>query len=214
MTTHPPFRKVFDGVATRDQMFALFNRHSDTPDADPLSGKPYASEWFEIAGAEYHFMLGLLPPLFQRTGMFGMSEYKAGNVTSVFFSIRIRGRERFFHGVCDLSDKHNPDAMRAAIIARETGAVDSMTREEKLEAIWSTTHADFKGIAGEANPDAWPVEHHGKRTILVNAGGQGTVLKLLEDLSDEEIDSRMPAVRARHTRRGGAAMRSRRNQQP
>lgn len=97
-------------------------------------------------------MLGLLPPLFQRTGMFGISEYKAGNVTSVFFAIRIRGRERWYHGFCDLSDKRSPDAMRAAIVARETGVVDSMTREEKLEAIWSATPVDFRGIAGAA----WP----------------------------------------------------------
>lgn len=204
MSTHPPFRKVFAEVATRSQMFALFNRHSDDPGVDPLSGKAYASEWFEIEASSYHFMLGLLPPLFQRTGMFGMSEYKAGNITSVFFAIRIRGRERFFHGFCDLSDKRSPDAMRAAIIAYETGAVDSMTREEKLEAIWSATHADFRGIAGEANPDAWPPEHHGKRTILVYTAGQGTTLKLLEDLTDQEINSRMPAIRARHVRSGGA----------
>ncbi|MCO5066792.1 MAG: DUF1419 domain-containing protein [Rhizobiaceae bacterium] len=203
MSTHPPFRKVFEGVATRAQMFALFNRHRDTPGVDPLSGKPYAGQWFEISASEYRFMLDLLPPLFQRTGMFGMSEYKAGNVTSVFFAIRIRGRERWFHGFCDLSDKRSPDAMRAAIIAHETGAVDSMTREEKLEAIWSATHADFKGGAGEADPNAWPPEHHGKRTILVNAGEQGTVLKLLEALSDEEIDSRISALRARRTRRVG-----------
>ncbi|PBB83736.1 DUF1419 domain-containing protein [Mesorhizobium sp. WSM3876] len=203
MSTHPPFRKVFEGVATRSQMFALFDRHSDTPGVDPLSGVPYASEWFEISASEYHFMLGLLPPLFQRTGMFGMSEFKAGNVTSVFFAIRIRGRERWFHGFCDLSDKHSPDAMRAAIIAHETGAVDSMTREEKLEAIWSATHADFRGIAGETNPDSWPMEHHGKRTILVYTVGQGTTLKLLEDLTDEEIDSLMPAVHARSRRGGG-----------
>ncbi len=94
--------------------------------------------------------------------------------------------------------------MRAAIVAHETGAVDGMTREEKLEAIWSATHADFKSIAGEANPDAWPLEHHGKRTILDYAAGQGTTLKLLEDLSDQEIDSRMPDVRAR-SRRGGSS---------
>ena len=31
MSNHPPFRKVFDGVATREQMFQLFNRHRDTP---------------------------------------------------------------------------------------------------------------------------------------------------------------------------------------
>lgn len=199
MSNQPPFRKVFEGIATRTQMFALFNRHSDTPGVDTLSGKPYASEWFEIEASSYHFMLSLLPPLFQRTGMFGISEYKAGNVTSIFFAIRIRGRERWYHGFCDLSDKRSPDAMRAAITARETGAVDSMTREEKLEAIWSATPVDFRSIAGEA----WPPEHHGKRAMLTYVAGKGTTLKLLEDLTDEEIDSRMPAVHARSGRGGG-----------
>ncbi|TIU65447.1 MAG: DUF1419 domain-containing protein [Mesorhizobium sp.] len=53
MSTHPPFRKVFEGIATRSQMFALFNRHRDKPGVDPLSGVPYASEWFEISASEY-----------------------------------------------------------------------------------------------------------------------------------------------------------------
>lgn len=202
MTTHPPFRKVFDGVATREEMFQLFNHHRDDPGFDPLSGKPYSSEWFEIEATDYHFMLGLLPPLFQRTGMFGMSEYKAGNVTSVFFAIRIRGRERWFHGFCDLTDRQSPDKMRAAIVAHETGAADSMTREEKLEAIWNATHPEFKGIAGETDPAAWPPEHHGKRTLLTYVVGQGTVLTLLENLSDEEIAIRMPATRTRSRKRG------------
>lgn len=202
MTSHPPFGKVIDGVATREQLFQLFNRHKDTPGIDPISGTPYAGEYFEIAAEQYHFMLALLPPLFQRTGMFGLSEYKAGNVTSVFFAIRIRGRERWYHGFCDLSDKHSPDAMRAAIIAHETSAVDSMTREEKLEVIWNATHPDFKAIAGEPDPDDWPAEHHGKRAVLAQ-GGPARILKLLEDLSDDEIDIRMPDVRAR-SRRGGA----------
>lgn len=204
MTTHPPFRKVFNGVATRQEMFRLFNHHRDDPDFDPLSGKPYSSEWFEIEAADYHFMLGLLPPLFQRSGMFGLSEYKAGNVTSVFFAIRIRSRERFFHGFCDLGDKLSPDKMRAAIIAHETGATDSMTREEKLEAIWNATHTDFKGIAGKSDPGDWPAEHHGKRFVL-DRGGPDRVLKLLEDLSDEEIDIRMSAIRAQRGNRGGVS---------
>jgi hypothetical protein len=204
MSHRRAFRKVHNGIASREQMFQLLNRHRDTPGIDPLSGTPYEGEWFEVEASAYHFMLGLLPPLFQRTGMFGMSEYKAGYVTSVFFAIRIRGRERWFHGFCNLSDKHSPDAMRAAIIARETGAVDSMTREEKLEAIWNTTHPDFRGIAGDANPDAWPAEHRGKRTILIDAGGQGTVLKLLEELSGHEIDELLSTARLRrNASRGG-----------
>ena len=173
MSTHPPFRKVFDGVATREQMFRLFNRHKDTPGIDPISGTPYAGEYFEIAAEQYHFMLALLPLLFQRTGMFGMSEYKAGYVTSVFFAIRIRGRERWFHGFCDLSDKRSPDAMRAAIIAHETGAVDSMTHEEKLEAIWSATHSDFKGIAGEANHTSGPSNTRASEPSWSTPAGRG-----------------------------------------
>ncbi|MGX5851076.1 DUF1419 domain-containing protein [Mesorhizobium sp. PL10] len=106
--------------------------------------------------------------------------------------MRVRGRERWFHGFCDLSDRHSPDAMRAAIVAHETGAADSMTREEKLEAIWIATHPDFQGRAGDIDPDAWPSQHRGKRTIMVNAGGSGAVLKLLEDLSDDEIDHLLP----------------------
>lgn len=203
MTAHPPFRKVLDGVATREEMFQLFNHHRDDPGFDPLSGKPYLSEWFEIEATDYHFMLGLLPPLFQRSGMFGLSEYKAGNVTSVFFAIRIRGRERWFHGFCDLTDRQSPDKMRAAIIAHETGAVDSMTREEKLEAIWNATHPEFKGIAGETDPAAWPPEHHGKRVVLVQ-GGPAKIFKLLEDLSDDEIEIRMSAIRAHRANRRGA----------
>jgi hypothetical protein len=204
MSNHPPFRKVFEGVATREQMFQLFDRHRETPGINPLSGTPYAGEWFEVTASTYHFMLGLLPSLFMRTGMFGISEHKAGYVTSVLFAIRIRGRERWFHGFCDLSDKRSPDAMRAAIVAYETGAVDNKTREEKLEAIWNIMPADFKGIAGDANRDAFPAEQHGKRTILVNSGGQGTVLKLLEDLSDDQIDKLLSVSRSRQTsRRGG-----------
>ncbi len=188
MPGHPTFRKVFDGVATRNEMFALFDQHRGDAGVDPLSGRPYAGEWFEIGAAEYSFMQALLPPLFKRTGMFGISEFRAGYVTSVFFAIRIRGRERWFHGFCDLADKTSPEAMRAAIIAHETAAVDAMTRDEKLEAIWSATPEDYRGIAGATNPNAWPPEQRGKRTILVNAGGLGTILKLLEDLSDNEID--------------------------
>jgi hypothetical protein len=117
--------------------------------------------------AKPNSMLDILPPLFMRSGMFGMSEFKAGSVTSVFFTIKIRGRERWFHGYCDLVDRHSPDLMRVAIIAHETAASDGMTRDEKLEAIWNRTHADLKGIAGNSNPSAWPPAQRSKCTILV-----------------------------------------------
>lgn len=195
MSIERPFRKIYPGIATGKAMYALFNRDADQPVDQRISGEAYAGEWFEIGQSDYQFMLDILPPLFMRTGMFGMSEFKAGNVTSVFFEITIRGRRRWFHGYCDLSDRQSPDRMRAAIIAFETGAFDSMTRAEKLEAIWQRTHVDYKGIAGALNPAAWPPEHRGKRTILVNGGGLGTILKLLEDLTDAEIEERLDAKR-------------------
>jgi hypothetical protein len=187
------FRKVFDGIASRTEMFALLDRHRDDPDKEH-SGRAYGGEWFEIHKADHDGMRDVLPPLFMRGGMFAMSEFKVGSVTSVFFVIRIRGRERWFHGYCDIADGQIPDAMRAAIIAHETSASDSMTRGEKLEAIWNRMPADFKGIAGAANPDAWPSSQQGKRTILVWVTGAGTVLKLLEDLTDDEIEERLSAA--------------------
>ncbi|WP_353039106.1 DUF1419 domain-containing protein [Mesorhizobium sp. M1300] len=92
MPDRPSFRKIFGNVATREQMFALFNRDREAPPEDRNSGKAYACQWFEIEASEYHFMLDVLPPLFLRTGMFGMSEFKAGFITSVFFEITIRGQ--------------------------------------------------------------------------------------------------------------------------
>jgi len=83
--------------------------------------------------------------------------------------------------------------MKAAIIDRETRPVRAMTREERLEHIWSSTHDDYRGYAGER----WPAAMRGKRTVLVYCGGRGTVLKPLDDLTDDEISAKLP-VQLRH----------------
>lgn len=183
-----PFRKVFPGIATVEDSAALRAHHDDLPPDELMDGRCYADEWFEIPQEFYDDALDALPPLFMRSGMFAMSEFKGADVASVYFALRIRARGRWFHGFCDLRDPRAPEAMRAAIIARETGSVESMTRDEKLELIWNTTPEDYRGYAGSLNPDAWPPAHRGKRTILMHGGGVGTVLTLLEDLSDVEID--------------------------
>jgi hypothetical protein len=72
------------------------------------------------------------------------------------------------------------------------GDAPSLTRERKLDLIWSRTHADFRGIAGEVNPTGWSPEHLGQRTILVYETGVGTVLKLLDHLTDDEIAAKLP----------------------
>ena len=74
MTQALPFRKIFDGVATREQMFELFNRVPDCPFEDRISGKAFENTWFEIELESYESMLGELPPLFMRAGMLAAAQ--------------------------------------------------------------------------------------------------------------------------------------------
>ncbi|MFK0278610.1 DUF1419 domain-containing protein [Ensifer sp. NPDC090286] len=194
MNSSPAIRKVFQGVASRQQMFRMFDRHAHRlnrweGDATPL----YAGEWFEIGEAEHDYMFEILRPLWIRGSLFAMREYLTGSVTGVFFALRIDEAIRFFHGYCDLSDQSSVEAMRVAIIERESRPIRAMTREERLEHIWSSTADDYRGYAGER----WPQALRGKRTVMLYGGKGGTFLKLLEDLSDDEIAAKLP-VQLRH----------------
>ncbi len=194
MHTSTKIHKVFEGVATRHEMHRMFNRHRGDPAmAEGERQHLFAGEWFEIAKPEHDYMLEILPPLFMRADMFAMREFMTDNITSVFFSLSIDGRKRFFHGYCDLSDRGSPERMKQAIIERESRPVRAMTRIERLEHIWSSTHDDFRGYAGARWPDAL----RGKRTVLVFGGELGTVLKLLDHLTDEEVAAKLP-VQQRH----------------
>jgi hypothetical protein len=128
-----------------------------------------------------------------RGEMFAMREFMTGSITSVFFALQIDGRSRYFHGYCDMLQRGSAEAMRGEITSRESRPVRSMSRAEKLDHIWSTTHADYRGYAGER----WPGTDQGKRTVLVYGGGKGSVLKLLDDLTDAEISAKLP-VQLRH----------------
>ncbi|GAC1045336.1 DUF1419 domain-containing protein [Rhizobium sp. No.120] len=194
MTPSPAIRKVFQGIANRSQMFRMFDRHHQRPnrwggDATPL----YVGEWFEIGEAEHDYMFEILPPLWIRGSMFAMREFLTGSVTSVFFALRIDEAIRYFHGYCDLSDRPSVETMRVAIIEHESRPVRSMAREERLEHIWSSTADDYRGYAGER----WPDASRGKRTVMLYGGKGGTFLKLLDDLSDDEIAAKLP-VQLRH----------------
>lgn len=194
MNPSPAIRKVFQGVASRPQMFRMFDRHLQRPnrwedDATPL----HAGEWFEIGETEHDYMFEILPPLWIRGPMFAMREFLTGSVTSVFFALRIDEAIRYFHGYCDLSYPSSVENMRLAIIERESRPVRAMTREERLEHIWSSTADDYRGYAGER----WPGASRGKRTLMIYGGKGGTVLKLLEDLSEDEIAAKLP-VQLRH----------------
>ncbi|MBB5553339.1 DUF1419 domain-containing protein [Rhizobium lentis] len=194
MNPSPAIRKVFQGVASRPQMFRMFDRHLLRPnrwgdDATPL----YNGEWFEIGEAEHDYMFEILPPLWIRGSMFAMREFLTGSVTSVFFALRIDEAIRNFHGYCDLADQASVETMRVSIVERESRPVRTMTREERLEHIWSSTADDYRGYAGER----WPEASRRKRTLMIYGGKGGTVLKLLEDLSENEIAAKLP-VQLRH----------------
>src|SRR5438270_10655915 len=79
MHTSLIIRKVFEGVATRPEMYGMFNRHRGDPaiaegDAQHL----FAGEWFEIAECDHDHMLEVLPPLWMRADMFAMREFMTG----------------------------------------------------------------------------------------------------------------------------------------
>lgn len=194
MNPSPAIRKVFQGVATRQQMFRMFDRHTQRPDRwEGDASALYAGEWFEITDAEHDYMFEILPPLWIRGSIFAMREYLTGSVTSIFFTLRIDGAVRHFHGYCDLSDRASVEQMRVAIIDRESRPVRAMSREERLEHIWSSTADDYRGYAG----DRWPHNNRGHRTVVLYGGSKGTFLKLLNDLTDDEVSAKLP-VHLRH----------------
>jgi hypothetical protein len=192
--TSPAIRKVFQGIASRSQMYRLFDRHKQRPNRwQDDAASIHAGEWFEISEEEHDHMFEILPPLWIRGSMFAMREFLTGSVTSVFFALSIDDQIRYFHGYCDLSDMTAVEHMRVAIIERESRPVRALTREERLEHIWSTTADDYRGYAG----DRWPEADRGMRTIVLYRQGDGTILKLLDHLSDEEISAKLP-VHLRH----------------
>ena len=184
-----PVRKVFQGVADRRQMFRLFDRHAQRPNRwENDDSALYRGEWFEIGQVEHNYMLDILPPLWMRGDMFAMREFLTGSITGIFFAVSIDGRVRYFHGYCDLSDKGSPARMRDAILERETRPVRAMTREERLDHIWSSTHDEFRGYANAR----FPSTQRGKRVVMMCASWQDRDFKLLDELTEAEVSAKLP----------------------
>ena len=189
MTTAPAVRKVYQGIADRHQMYRMFDRyagrvHRRADDATAL----YTGEWFEIGEAEHDYMFAVEAPLWIRGSMFALRQFLTGSVTSVFFALRIDDAIRYFHGYCNLSDDTSVEQMRLAIIERESRPVRAMTREERLEHIWSSTADGFRSYIGNTGPFA----ERGKRAIMFFGGKTASTAKLLDTLTDEEISAKMP----------------------
>lgn len=83
--------------------------------------------------------------------------------------------------------------MCAAIVDRETQPVRAMSREERLEHIWSTTTDDYRGYATER----WLTVMGSNRKVMVYDVDGSTFLKLLDTLSDDEIAAKLP-IHLRH----------------
>lgn len=189
MHTLSAIRKVFEGVAARSEMYRMFNRHRGDPAmTQGDSQRLFAGEWFEIGPIEHDYMFEILPPLWMRGDMFAMREFLTGSVTSVFFELKIDDRVRYFHGYCDLGDRQSPERMRATIVERESRPVRAMTREERLEHIWSSTHETYRGYADSY----FPAEDCGKRTVIVYGSDRNQDFKVLDRLTDAEIASKLP----------------------
>ncbi|WP_315927496.1 DUF1419 domain-containing protein [Mesorhizobium sp. SP-1A] len=184
-----PIRKIYQGVADRRQMFRMFDRHAQRPNRwEGDDSALYRGEWFELGQVGHDYMFEVLPPLWMRGDMFAMREFLTGSITSIFFNLSIDGRVRYFHGYCDLSDRASPAQMRDAIVERESRPVRSMTREERIEHIWSSTHDDYRGYADWHFPQA----ERGKHIVMMCAPWQGRDFKLLDQLSDAEISAKLP----------------------
>lgn len=182
-------RKVYQGAADRRQMFRMFDRHKERPNrTDDDATALYAGEWFEIGAAEHDYMFEILPPLWMRGDMFAMREFLTGSVTSVFFELKIDGRVRYFHGYCDLGDRQSPERMRAAIVERESRPVRAMTREERIEHIWSSTHDPYRGYADWR----FPAAERGKRIVIVYGQDGRHDFRLLDRLTDADIAVKLP----------------------
>ena len=69
----------------------------------------------------------------------------------------------------------------------QNGAGQPLSREEQLQVIYQYSHEDCKGLAS----DRWPRQHQLKPTLIVLENGI-TTLKLLEDLTDEQILDKLP----------------------
>src|SRR5258708_12920921 len=68
-------RKIFEGVASRREMYRMFNRHRGAPAvADGDAGDLFAGEWFEVAERDYNYMSEIFPPLFMRAHICAPSE--------------------------------------------------------------------------------------------------------------------------------------------
>ena len=189
MNPSSPIRKVYQGVADRRTMFRLFDRHAQRPipwQADDSA--LFRGEWFEIGHVEHDYMFHVLPPLWMRPGMFAMREFLTDNITSVFFTLKIDEHLRCFHGYCDLAERSAPERMRDAIIERESRPIRAMTRAERLEHIWSSTHDDYRGYADGHFPHA----QRGKRIVMMCASWRDRDFRLLDHLTDAEILAKLP----------------------
>ncbi|MBA8907925.1 DUF1419 domain-containing protein [Aminobacter ciceronei] len=187
--TLSPIRKVYQGIADRRQMFRMFDRHAQRPnrfedDAAPL----YRGECFEISQTEHTYMFDVLPPLFMRGEMFALREFLTGQITSVFYELNIDGDVRYFHAYCDLAETGSPDRMRDAIVERESRPVRAMSREERIEHIWSSTNDEYRGYADWR----FPRDLRGKRIVIVYGPARSHDFKLLDHLTDDEIAAKLP----------------------
>lgn len=148
-----------------------------------FTGVLHAGEWFELDEPAARAMAGLFLASLPPGGLTILPGRRPEQIRSVLFSLVTSDGERWFHGFVSVTDPAvTPEAMRAAIVARETGEPVPNIRREKLESIWNGAGSD-RGYAD----DVWPPGNEGFRTIVIRRPGFRPVLKLLAHLSAAEV---------------------------
>ncbi|TCU33585.1 uncharacterized protein DUF1419 [Rhizobium azibense] len=99
MTASTAIRKVFQGVATGQQMFRMFDRHAQRPNRWRMTRRLfYAGERFEIGET---YMFEILQPLWIRGSMFAMREFLTSDGDFQVYVGFLMAETDLRLGVCD-----------------------------------------------------------------------------------------------------------------
>ena len=99
MTASTAIRKVFQGVATGQQMFRMFDRHAQRPNRWRMTRRLfYAGERFEIGET---YMFEILQPLWIRGSMFAMREFLTRDGDFQVYVGSLMAETDLRLGVCD-----------------------------------------------------------------------------------------------------------------
>lgn len=110
------YTKVFQGVATEEQCYALFNRYSGQP-FEARTEDLYEGDYWEVSAQQYNYFLEILPPYTYSSGYFAMCEATTGDIRTTFVRVQDEGKERYFAASIKVGKHSDIFDLRDAIMA-------------------------------------------------------------------------------------------------